>query len=103
MRYNFMKKGLTHKTYMAIKKYSPKRRRLYLKGESIDHLAVFERDNWICKLCDQVIDSTLRFPDKMAATIDHIVPLALGGGHTYDNVQASHAACNYNKGDKWQI
>jgi 5-methylcytosine-specific restriction endonuclease McrA len=83
---------------MTVRKYSPKRRRLYRNGEQIDRLSVFERDNWICYLCNQTIDSTLRFPDRMAATIEHIIPLALGGTHTYDNVAASHALCNFKKG-----
>lgn len=35
----------------------------------------------------------------MAATIEHIVPLSMGGTHTWDNVAASHARCNWERGN----
>jgi 5-methylcytosine-specific restriction endonuclease McrA len=73
-----------------------------MRGEKVDRLLVFERDGWICKLCDQPIDSTLRLPHLKAATLDHIVPVAEGGAHTYDNVWTAHAECNFLKGDKCQ-
>jgi len=79
-------------------KYSPKRRAIYKQGENINRVEVYQRDNWVCRLCGYVIDSTLRFPDDMAATLDHITPLALGGTHTYENVGAAHARCNFLKG-----
>lgn len=31
-------------------------------------------------------------------TIDHIIPMAQGGSHTWDNVQIAHAICNSKKG-----
>lgn len=79
-------------------KYSPKRRRLYAQGENINRLMVFERDGWICNLCKLPIDSTLRLPDPMAATLDHVIPITLGGEHTYRNIKAAHAQCNFSKG-----
>jgi 5-methylcytosine-specific restriction endonuclease McrA len=79
-------------------KYSPRRRAIYKQGENINRVEVYQRDNWVCRLCGYVIDSTLRFPDEMAATLDHITPLALGGTHTYENVAAAHARCNFLKG-----
>lgn len=33
----------------------------------------------------------------MSATIDHIIPMSLGGGHTYLNTQAAHMICNSRK------
>jgi 5-methylcytosine-specific restriction endonuclease McrA len=74
-----------------------------MRGDKVDRLLVFERDGWICKLCDEPIDSTLRLPHPKAATLDHIVPVAIGGAHTYDNVQSAHAECNFQKGDKCRI
>lgn len=35
----------------------------------------------------------------MYPTIDHIVAMANGGGHTWDNVQLAHAICNSYKRD----
>lgn len=33
------------------------------------------------------------------ATIDHIIPISKGGGHTWNNVQVAHRVCNINKGN----
>lgn len=80
--------------------YSPKRRAIMLNGEDIIHLEVFERDEWICHLCNGKIDRNLRGDAWMRATLDHVVPLCKGGTHTYDNVKASHWRCNMEKGDR---
>lgn len=70
-----------------------------VKYENLDPLEIFERDNWICGICGEKIDKQLNYPDKMSATLDHIIPLSKGGTHTKDNVQASHGICNYRKGN----
>lgn len=59
--------------------------------EKIDLVVVFERDLGLCGLC-------LGPVDLADWHLDHIVPLALGGTHTYDNVQVSHPLCNLKKG-----
>lgn len=63
---------------------------------------VIERDNGICQICGKVCNKADRrwgtfgpdFP-----TVDHIVPLAKGGTHTWDNVQCVCAICNSYKRD----
>ena len=80
------------------KYYSPKRRATYAQGDEIDHLTLFNLYGWTCYLCWQPIDPRLRFPHRLAATVDHIVPLCQGGTHTWDNVQPAHRACNEVKG-----
>lgn len=74
------------------------------KGISIDKL--IKRDNGICKLCGKPIDKNdYYFVDgffacgKSYPTIDHVVPLAIGGLHSWDNVQLAHQYCNSMKGD----
>jgi len=69
------------------------------RGEKIDHLAVFERDEWTCNICGERINKRLRGDAWMRATLDHIIPLSRGGTHTYDNVAAAHWLCNMDKGD----
>ncbi len=69
-------------------------------GDDIDPIVLFERDGWTCHLCDGKIESHRRCPDPWAATMDHLIPLSLGGTHTWDNVAASHAQCNFLKGAK---
>lgn len=80
------------------KYYSPKRRAVYARGDKIDHLALFELHNWICNICKEPIDSRLRFPNIMAATVEHVIPLCQGGAHTWDNTRPAHAKCNWAKG-----
>lgn len=60
--------------------------------------AIFERDGWICGLCGEQIDPNLKWPDPMCGTLDHIVPIALGGSHDTANRQAAHLGCNSAKG-----
>ena len=70
-----------------------------MRGEDVDPLVVFERDGWICQLCWLPIDPAVRFPDKRAATMDHVIPYSCGGTHTYSNIQSSHGYCNEAKAD----
>lgn len=58
------------------------------------HYADIVRDaKGICALCEQPVVNE-------PAHIDHIVPLAKGGAHTYNNLQFTHARCNLAKGVK---
>lgn len=59
---------------------------------------ILDRDGWRCRLCGAAIDRSLRWPDRMAASIDHVLPIALGGQHIRANVQAAHLGCNSRKG-----
>jgi 5-methylcytosine-specific restriction endonuclease McrA len=61
--------------------------------EDIDPLVVLERHDGICGICGDDVDP-LRFD------VDHIVPLARGGEHSYRNTQPAHPSCNYRKGAK---
>lgn len=80
-----------------------RRRRARLVGAfvaEVNAVEVFDRDGWICQLCGNPVDRNLRHPDLMAASLDHIVPLARGGTHEPDNCQLAHLICNSTKGDK---
>ena len=62
-------------------------------------MVVLARDGWRCKLCGKRTPKRLRgttHPD--APEIDHIIPLALGGAHSYANTQCSCRDCNGKKG-----
>lgn len=54
--------------------------------EHVDRDVVFQRDGGTCGICGLLIDGPM--------DVDHVVPLALGGEHSYANVRASHMACN---------
>jgi len=85
--------------YKGKQYYSPKRRAVYRRGDDIDHLTLFHLYGWTCNICLGEINPKKRFPDLEAATVDHLVPLSMGGTHTWDNVAPAHAACNFKKGN----
>lgn len=57
---------------------------------------VIERFGGVCQICGKATD---RGVFAMMPTIDHIVPMKRGGGHTWDNVQLACMKCNSMKGD----
>lgn len=78
------------------------RRRAREKGavlEQFHNWEIFERDDWICYLCDKPVDKVLVAPEPTAPTLDHVVPLARGGGHTRANTRCAHFICNCRKRD----
>jgi len=80
--------------------HAAKRRALLAQrpAEHIDLDALYERDSGVCQLCYQVVDRALRWPLPLSESVDHVVPLARGGGHTWANVQLAHLSCNMKKG-----
>lgn len=65
--------------------------------EPIERIKVYVRDEWTCALCGEGVDVKLNFPDPLSPSLDHIIPLARGGSHTYNNVQLAHLGCNQQK------
>ncbi len=63
------------------------RRRSRINGARVSHRAVYERDGGKCHLCGLAVPF-----DVMS--LDHLVPLARGGIHTFENVRCSHRTCN---------
>ena len=61
---------------------------------------LIERDGNLCRLCDTEIDLTLARNSRWGATIDHIVPLSLGGSDEIENMQLAHWICNIKKGNR---
>lgn len=58
---------------------------------------IYERDGWRCRLCGKKINRRHRAPHSLAPSIDHIIPIALGGPDAPNNVQAAHFGCNSRK------
>jgi 5-methylcytosine-specific restriction endonuclease McrA len=67
-------------------------RRLDAFVEHIDRKTLWDQHKGICGICRTPV--TLQ-----AMTIDHVVPLAKGGLHSYANCQPSHESCNLAKAD----
>lgn len=66
----------------AIRLHAPRVERVNLKH-------VLLAANGLCGICKNSLDCGVSEID-----FDHVVPLARGGTHTNDNLQATHASCN---------
>lgn len=84
----------------AQRDYRKRAKRFGVDYEPIDRRKVFERDGWRCGICRDKIDKRLSYPHWMSASLDHVVPMSLGGGHLYVNTQASHLLCNVLKSNR---
>ena len=55
----------------------------------------------VCGICGKPVDFSLKFPDPMSATCDHIIPIDKGGDpSSIDNLQLAHFCCNRAKSDE---
>lgn len=69
-----------------------------------------ERDEQICKLCGKAVnwddytnDGMHKNCGNLYPSIDHIIPLSMGGLHSWGNVQLAHRICNSKKGNSIRI
>lgn len=62
--------------------------------------SILRKTATVCALCGLPLDNTLKHPDPMSTSVDHIIPVALGGRSSLDNLQATHLICNMRKGKK---
>lgn len=56
-----------------------------------------ERDGVECGICGVPVNMDARYPAPDCATVDHIIPVSLGGTHDEDNLQLAHWSCNHKK------
>ena len=61
---------------------------------------VVEQGDGTCGICRTPIDMNLAYPNPGASSIDHVVPLSIGGSDTLANVQLAHLGCNWAKGNR---
>lgn len=60
---------------------------------------VLSKPHLICGICGHQIDKTLKHPDPMSASVDHIDPLGDDGAELDPrNLQPAHYGCNSRKG-----
>ena len=87
------------------------RRRNLLKSAIVDKdislEGLFRRDKGVCSLCgkrcdyeDYTVTRGVFIAGDWYPSIDHIIPLAKGGLHSWDNVQLAHRRCNWEKSDR---
>lgn len=75
--------------------------------KDINLVDLFKKSNGICYLCGKPCDTEDRHEANgtiicgdMYPSIDHVIPLARGGQHSWNNVRLAHRICNSLKADK---
>lgn len=71
----------------------------YEKGITLKKLIA--RDGLTCALCGKQCDPNdhtwTKYCGPLYPSIDHIIPMSKGGGHTWNNIQIAHIICNSRK------
>ncbi len=58
----------------------------------------------VCGICGKPVDKSLKYPDPMSPTVDHIIPVAKNGDPVaLENLQIAHRYCNRMKSDNMPI
>ena len=66
---------------------------------------LIKRKGLRCAICGEMCDPndhTWGYTGPYSPSIDHIIPMAKGGGHIWGNVQVAHVICNSYKGDSYE-
>lgn len=70
----------------------------------VDFIAVLQAQNWACCICGEVMDPELivegKTHESLAISLEHEVPIGVGGGHVPGNVKGAHCCCNLKKGNE---
>lgn len=69
-------------------------------GAPVELAIIAERDGWRCHLCRKRVGKKVRWPHPRSASLDHLVPLSVGGAHDPANVRLAHLVCNTRKGNR---
>lgn len=86
--------------HLELNRQKQTRRRARQAGngtENYERSDIWDRDHGICGICDLSVDRLLQWPHGGMFTIDHVVPISLGGADVPENVQVAHLACNIAK------
>ena len=101
-------KGQEHrkKSHTHSSKHYSRARKLGLSRErGITLKKLIERNGLTCAICGLPCFYEGDGKSDLYPSIDHIIPMNKGGGHTWDNVQIAHRLCNSNKrdyiGEEW--
>lgn len=99
-RRRFCSTKCARRTFKRIRRTLTRARRSGVGNEKVDPIRVFERDNWRCQLCrSKTLKGKRGTYHPRAPELDHIVPLASGGHHSYRNTQCACRSCNAAKSD----
>lgn len=59
---------------------------------------IAERDGWICHVCGAQVPPDVRGP--IGPSLDHLIPVRIGGSNDDANLALAHAWCNSHRGDQ---
>lgn len=93
--------GRTGQYYDRARKYGVE----YIPGITLKK--VVARDGLRCAICGGMCDwndhTWSEYSGPTHPSIDHIIPMAKGGPHIWENVQVAHVMCNSEKGDRVSV
>ena len=71
-------------------------------GAKVRHLLWQAAATWgtHCAICGQPVDMSLRYPDPLSPTVEHLVPRSKGGTDDLSNLRVAHHTCNVRKGNR---
>ena len=53
-----------------------------------------------CWICNKPVTKTIKWPDPMSPSVDHVIPINQGGSQTTrSNLRLAHLSCNSSRGD----
>lgn len=61
---------------------------------------LYERDGWVCWLCNESVARDLPRNDDWAPSLDHVLPRSKGGSNHPSNLRLAHRWCNAVRGDE---
>lgn len=82
-----------HREYVATSAMNRRARKRDALVEVVHRSVVWERDEGVCHICQHPADESNWH-------LEHVIPLAQGGEHSYGNVAVSHPKCNLRKGSR---
>lgn len=59
---------------------------------------IAERDQWTCHLCQRPVPDYVQGP--LCPTLDHLIPVSLGGSDALANLALAHWWCNNRRGNR---
>lgn len=61
---------------------------------------IYRRDRGVCQLCKTRVGRKYKWPHGRSPSLDHIVPVSIGGSDAARNIQLAHLGCNMKKQNK---
>lgn len=78
-------------------------RRAGIKHVPYSNVDIFRRDRWTCHLCLKRVRRDVHYLHPLSPTIDHLIPVSVGGDDAPYNVKCAHRSCNTKRGVKGTV